>query len=166
MKTMAKLEGNIIEHMRRVIEVEEQQHKHFRYDSKLWRAVCDSIATNDGLVEHPEEHLIMCYRGTGQAISLKNVHLYPRDYTVYPALENKLFCMEVSVVYVHEDDTRYEPDTTSRQTILQVPTELAIKFNKTKFNNWVKKARTERESKKKEKDLLLLKELQEKYPKE
>lgn len=167
LKAMAKLEGNIVEHMRLVIELKDQQRKHFHYDSKLWKAIRDSVGECKGLVKHPEDHLFMTYRGSGKAISLSDVHLYARDHTVKPSVESKVFCMEVEVVYVHDDNTHMDhPPTVSKKTRLQVPIELALNFSKTKFNNWVKKVKAEREATEKEKDLAQLKELQAKYPEE
>lgn len=165
-KTMATVyEDNIIEHMRLIIDLEEQKKKHFHFDSKVWKAIRDNVAYKDDLVKHPEDHLIMSYRGTGRAVSLKHVQLYCKDYTVKPAKEHDTVGFEVEVEYIHEDDNTYEnPPTITKKTTLQVPIGLLTNFTKAKFNNWVKKAKAEREAEEKERELKTLKSLMDKYP--
>jgi hypothetical protein len=128
--------------------------------------VYDAVANGDDLVEHPEDYLMMCYRGTGRAVSLKEVYLYAKDYTTGKApKEASVIGMDITVEYVHEDYQGYDnPDTVTKKITLQPPTELLTGFSKIKFANWVKKVKAKRIAETKEKDLTELKRLKEKYP--
>ena len=162
---IAKLTGNIIEHMRLMSDLEIQKSKHFHWDSKLWRAIDDAVSYHDDLVAHPKDYLIMSYRGTGRAVRLTDVCLYNRNYTTNPPKEHSVVGIEIEVEYIHEDQNGYDnPDKIRKTYRLQPPMELFVKFSKIKFNNWVKKVKSERDAETKKEDLIKLKELQEQYP--
>jgi hypothetical protein len=164
-KAMAALEGNIIEHMRLMADLKEQKNKHFHFDSEIWKAICKSVSYDDDLIAHPKDYLIMSYRGTGRAVSLRNVQLYGKDYTVKPVKEHHSVGFEIEVEYTHEDNNGMDhPPTTTKSTTLQVPMKFLIKFSPASFKTWVKKVKAERDAETKEKDLEKLKELREKYP--
>ncbi len=164
-KSMAKLEGNVVEHMRLIADLKEQKQKHFHFDSKLWKAIRDSIGKEGILVDHPEECLLMTHRGTGHAISLNSVHLFGKNYEESPPVEQPTFFMEVEVEYVREDDTHMDhPPTFTRKTPLNVPVTLAIDFQQEQFDLWVAKLKNRKEQEQQDAELAQLRELVKKYP--
>lgn len=164
-KPMAELTGNIVEHMKLMAALKEQKFKHFHYDCKLWKAIYDAVAYHDDLIAHPKEYLLMSYRGTGRAVSLRETRLYAKDYDNTPPTDCPFAGMELEVEYVHEDNQGYDhPDTITRSYTLQPPIELLTDFKKDEFDVWVAKVKEKRDAETKEKDLVELKRLRELYP--
>jgi len=147
--------------------LKSQKQWHFRAHSKLWKAVYKAIAYGGDLVAHPKDHLLKCYRGSGIAVSFKDICLYAKDYTVTPTAEAETVGLDIEIEYVHEEDGKDYPDITTKKITLQPPTEfLADLFADAEFNEWVGKVKSERDAKIKEKDLETLAELRKKYPNE
>jgi hypothetical protein len=164
-KPMAELTGNIIEHMKLMSALKDQKYKHFHYDCKLWKAIYDAVANGDDLVAHPKDYLLMCYRGTGRAVSLRETRLWGKNYDNDPPTECPFAGMDVEVEYTHEDNNGMEhPETINKTYTLQPPIELLTEFNKDEFDVWVSKVKEKRDAETKEKELATLKELREKYP--
>jgi len=159
---------DVLAHLNLMANLKSQKDWHFRTHSKLWKSVYNAIAYGDDLVAHPKNHLLKCYRGSGIAVSFRDVCLYAKDYTVAPTAEAHVVGLEIEIEYVHEDqDGQDWPDIISKKFTLQPPTEfLADQFTDAEFNEWVGKVKSERDAKIKEKDLETLAELRRKYPNE
>lgn len=158
---------NIIGHMRKIADLKEQERLYFYMKCPLWKAVRDNVSYKDDLVKHPDETLIMSYRGTGRSVRLHNVHLYSKNYEKKPPEEANVFCMEVQVEYVNEEDSYQDhPPTFVRTYRLNPPTDLAVNFSQDEFDAWVAQMREERLADEKTEDMKQLKRLTEKYPHE
>jgi hypothetical protein len=134
---------NIFTHMRHMYELEHQKSWYFR-GSKLFRAIVDHIADPNKecvLIHRPLHHRVQHYRGTGAAISLKDVGLFAQTWpgNGQPPIEPEIFWIKIEVDWWNEE---YESED-SKTYNLNVPTALEVNFEQDKFNEWVAKVKEE-----------------------
>lgn len=130
--------GNIIAHMRHIADCKETRFSHFHFHSKLWKKLWKHLQEdNNGLIVHPDNSLIVVHRGTGHAITLRDTHLYAKNYNTNPPTEATTFSMSVEIEYIDEDNSGMDyPPTFSRKYDFQVPCELELNFSDEAFAKW------------------------------
>jgi hypothetical protein len=164
-----KLVGaNIVEHMKHAQNAHDATLNHFRYKSKLVRAIQDHcVNATDCLLIDKGERQISCHRGTGYAVSIREA-LAP---FAMPG-ECQMIWLTFSVGFSPlPDDAEYNGydgghDIEKRMDV-NVPADLELHFTQEKFNLWLNT--TIRELRHKERDANNLKDLQKlllKYPKQ
>lgn len=131
--------GNIIAHMRHMADCKEARFSYFHRHSKLWRKLWQHLQEdNNGLIEHPENSLIVVHRGSGHAISLRDTHLYAKNYETRPPTESTVFGMDVEIEYIEEDNRGMDyPPSFVRKYSIQVPCELELNFTDKAFSKWI-----------------------------
>lgn len=152
----SKIEGNILEHLRKYAGMKEETYRYFRSDSELYKAIENEIMKNRSLIDLPDGCSLKYWRGTGP-ISFKDAFVY--------AYEHNEFAIRFDVSFVDKDDydDEYGDNAKTIRYQLDVPKELELNFDKVKFQEWVAKKNEEREFKKKEEDMKILKKLLDKY---
>jgi len=134
---MEKLEGSVLDVMRRVREDEALIRRYFHSQSKFWRALREHIIRGNTpeVIEFPLDYygqpmLLMKYRGH-YPISYKNFCYYgtqfDKDSKPY---EVDYYSLDFSVDFLTEDDRDKEcPNVCTKDFSLQVPKQLEEDFN-------------------------------------
>lgn len=170
----SKLIGHPVAALKAISAMENDVRTYFYYDSRAWRAIHTQIATApahecfviDCLTDWNGEPVdIPFYRGTGAAITIKDVHSYGDQYpgsSVKP-VPSTVFCITIEVDYVTEDGER-----TTRKYEIDVPTELeddctTDEFN-ARWNKWIDYLKAKRRATTGAAEIAELKRLAAKYP--
>jgi hypothetical protein len=176
---------NIVEHIFAQQELKSQTRNYFHF-SKLWRAIQDHISDNGLgnpynfpsdkhrhdinkviLIDPPFDWLeddddclnVMCHRGSGYAVSFKDVAIYGSP--TGPINEAKNLDLKIEV----EWETRNESFT--RCYTIRMPLALckvSEDFIQEAFDNWIEALRKEKEKTRREKDAKEFRALVKKYP--
>jgi hypothetical protein len=158
---VAKLTGNIIEHLFIFQDMKSEIIRYYHFDSKLINAIVDYIYhnSNNVFIRVPDDYFIECHRGTGAAISFKHVTVY-KNYEVKPATCEEVFRLDLSITLTHDETEmeRYE------NISFLVPVDLELNFTEEKFNKWIDGLEKGKNAREEVEELKVLEKLQKKYP--
>jgi 5'(3')-deoxyribonucleotidase len=137
---------NVFAHIRHTLELKERTLWYFRTQSKLWKAIVEHICHDKNVILAPkpvDDAVVAMHRGTGPAISLKDVGVWGQDikegkddqgkFTGY-IFREVAFWMKVKVDWYSEE----VGDEVHREYKLDhVPCILELEFSNKKFDEWV-----------------------------
>lgn len=161
-KRMSKIEGSVIDALRRQRDLEEEIRQYFYYDSPLWRAIVEHIGAKgccalfdkergeDGIIR-----LVAVRRGTGYAVTGKD------RFVRMKLIEGITYGMTISVGYESEydDDRGY-----SKSYHVEIPFDLEENFRQERFDIWIKSEAKKRGEEALARNLPELQKLVKKYP--
>lgn len=140
-----QLEGNIIQHMLKTQDMEQQTWKHFTYKSKVFKAIVDHIAheapgpncaffDEAGLKENGAG--VLCCHGTGPSVHFRRARIYGTK----AGNDKGDFELYIEVSYVDDCDHR-----TMKEYSIHVPADLELNFTPRKFSAWLQATKKKRQ---------------------
>lgn len=157
MAVTVELEGsNIIEHLQKTSKMRDETHRHFYFNSKLFRAIYEHILSKKCiLIIPPADHSIPCHRGTGPSIHFKDAFVYVGGTHINIAF---------TVGYIDNENEHmdYPPEREIKYDF-SFPIEMELNFKQKDFDAHVKEIADKRENYREKEQL---KKLMHKYPEE
>ena len=137
------LEGNIIEHLRKINDMRNQANMYFHFGSKLWRAVERHIALDpdQALATFPQGMSLRGGRNT-YGINRRECGLYAQEWDDGKPVQPIKFWVEFSANLVNNEEEEF-----SRNYSVNVPIDLELNFTEDKFKAWTDALKKERDNK-------------------
>lgn len=156
--------GNIIEHIRKMGNMEMARLDYFYWVSSLWRAIQEHISKANDCVLIKRENKIRWEKMHGPCIYLRRTHSYADSWRDIKdkRIPAKVFAMVFDVEYIPKSqiDHKWPLETYHKTYDINVPIKLELNFTKKGFNKWITELRDKRNSEEKEQDIAELKRLQ------
>jgi len=160
---ISKLHGNLVEHMRSLLDLKGELWKYFHFDSEIWKRIRQHIGYDDECYLIDREGTILSHRGTGKSVRFLEAHIGQKNYSKgFPkeVKESEVFVIKFEVGYIDMYESEYD-----REYYLTIPFDLELNFSEEKFMEWAKKlAKDNKIEEKREDEIHQLRQLMAKYP--